>query len=229
MTRTRGSVAILGGGMGALATAFELSEGDWTKRFERITVYQRGWRLGGKGASSRGPNGRVEEHGLHVLLGYYDHTFDVMQRCYDELDRGRSDPSCPCAPGTTRSPPRTWSAWWTGTTARGNRGWRRSARAAGAPVRAVVGPPDRRRWTWPSSWSGPSASSSTSSRRSRSPHPRRRLHPPQHLADRATRPRRGAGRSPGGRRAGCGPDRPDAPAQLGRAGRGPGDVEERQP
>lgn len=81
--------------MGALTTAFELSEGDWTNRFERITVYQRGWRLGGKGASSRGPNGRIEEHGLHVLLGYYDHTFDLMRRCYEELDRKGSDPSCP--------------------------------------------------------------------------------------------------------------------------------------
>jgi uncharacterized protein with NAD-binding domain and iron-sulfur cluster len=88
-------VAILGGGMGALATAFELTEGDWTSRFERITVYQRGWRLGGKGASGRGPNGRIEEHGLHVLLGYYDHTFDVMDRCYEALDRERSDPTCP--------------------------------------------------------------------------------------------------------------------------------------
>ena len=95
MARSGGSVAILGGGMGALATAFELSEGNWTDRFERITVYQRGWRLGGKGASSRGRNGRIEEHGLHVLLGYYDHTFDVMRRCYEALDRGRSDPSCP--------------------------------------------------------------------------------------------------------------------------------------
>jgi len=81
--------------MGALTTAFELTEGDWTSRFDRITVYQRGWRLGGKGASSRGPHGRIEEHGLHVLLGYYDHTFDVMRRCYEALDRGRSDPSCP--------------------------------------------------------------------------------------------------------------------------------------
>ena len=81
--------------MGALATAFELSEGNWTDRFDRITVYQRGWRLGGKGASSRGRNGRIEEHGLHVLLGYYDHTFDVMRRCYEALDRGRTDPSCP--------------------------------------------------------------------------------------------------------------------------------------
>ena len=81
--------------MGALTTAFELSEGNWTDRFERITVYQRGWRLGGKGASSRGPNGRIEEHGLHVLLGYYDNTFDVMGRCYETLDRAQSDPTCP--------------------------------------------------------------------------------------------------------------------------------------
>ena len=95
MGRSGGSVAILGGGMGALTTAFELTEGDRANQFDRITVYQRGWRLGGKGASSRGPNGRIEEHGLHVLLGYYDHTFDVMRRCYEALDRGRSDPTCP--------------------------------------------------------------------------------------------------------------------------------------
>ena len=93
--RSKGSVAILGGGMGALTAAFDLTEGDWTSRFDRITVYQRGWRLGGKGASSRGPHGRIEEHGLHVLLGYYDHTFDVMRRCYEALDRERTDPLCP--------------------------------------------------------------------------------------------------------------------------------------
>ena len=81
--------------MGALTAALELSEGDWTERFERIAVYQRGWRLGGKGASSRGVHGRIEEHGLHVLLGYYDHTFEVMRRCYEELDRSTSDPNCP--------------------------------------------------------------------------------------------------------------------------------------
>lgn len=81
--------------MAALTAAFELSEGKWQDRFERITVYQRGWRLGGKGASSRGPNGRIEEHGLHLLLGYYDQTFEVMRRCYDELDRSTNDPGCP--------------------------------------------------------------------------------------------------------------------------------------
>ena len=81
--------------MAGLATAWELSSGDWRERLESITVYQRGWRLGGKGASSRGPHGRIEEHGLHVLLGYYDATFRVLREVYGELDRATTDPGCP--------------------------------------------------------------------------------------------------------------------------------------
>ncbi len=88
-------VVILGGGMAGLTTAWELSSGDWRKRLDSITVYQRGWRLGGKGASSRGPHGRIEEHGLHVLLGYYDATFRVLREVYAELDRSATDPGCP--------------------------------------------------------------------------------------------------------------------------------------
>ena len=52
--RRGGRVAILGGGMAGLATAWRLSEPGWREEIEAITVYQRGWRLGGKGASSRG-------------------------------------------------------------------------------------------------------------------------------------------------------------------------------
>lgn len=81
--------------MAGLATAWELSGGDWRKDFSSITVYQRGWRLGGKGASSRGAHGRIEEHGLHVLLGYYDATFQLLREVYDELDRATTDPGCP--------------------------------------------------------------------------------------------------------------------------------------
>ena len=88
-------VVVLGGGMAGLTTAWELSSGDWRSRLGSITVYQRGWRLGGKGASSRGPHGRIEEHGLHVLLGYYDATFRLLREVYGELDRGRTDPECP--------------------------------------------------------------------------------------------------------------------------------------
>ena len=54
MTGPPGRVAILGGGMAGLSAAWRLSEPGWQDRFESITVYQRGWRLGGKGASSRG-------------------------------------------------------------------------------------------------------------------------------------------------------------------------------
>jgi uncharacterized protein with NAD-binding domain and iron-sulfur cluster len=81
--------------MGGLATAWELSSGEWRKHIGSITVYQRGWRLGGKGASSRGRFGRIEEHGLHVLLGYYDATFRVLREVYGELDRAVTDPECP--------------------------------------------------------------------------------------------------------------------------------------
>ena len=46
-------IAILGGGIGALTAAFYLtSEPYWKDRYD-ITVYQLGWRLGGKGASGR--------------------------------------------------------------------------------------------------------------------------------------------------------------------------------
>ncbi|MCV7281971.1 FAD-dependent oxidoreductase [Mycolicibacterium flavescens] len=81
--------------MAGLSAAWRLSEPGWHDRFESITVYQRGWRLGGKAASSRGRSGRIEEHGLHVWLGSYDNAFAVLRECYAELDRARTDPSAP--------------------------------------------------------------------------------------------------------------------------------------
>lgn len=84
----RRRVAVLGGGMGSLAAAFELTRPQLEGRFE-VTVYQLGWRLGGKGASSRNAavHQRIEEHGLHVLLGSYENTFRLLRDCYDELGR----------------------------------------------------------------------------------------------------------------------------------------------
>lgn len=81
--------------MAGLTAAWRLSEPGWRERYESITVYQRGWRLGGKGASSRGVNGRIEEHGLHVWLGSYENAFTLIRECYTELDRGTTDPGCP--------------------------------------------------------------------------------------------------------------------------------------
>ncbi|WP_270046337.1 FAD-dependent oxidoreductase [Solirubrobacter ginsenosidimutans] len=89
-------MAILGGGIAGLTTAWELSRPELRDRFA-ITVYERDWRLGGKGASSRGLHGRIEEHGLHVWLGYYDNAFRVIREVYAELDRERTDPGSPIA------------------------------------------------------------------------------------------------------------------------------------
>jgi uncharacterized protein with NAD-binding domain and iron-sulfur cluster len=94
MTERR-KIAILGGGMAGLTAAWRLSEPGWEERFERITVYQRGWRLGGKGASSRGVHHRIEEHGLHIWLGYYENSFRVVRQVYDELDREATAPHAP--------------------------------------------------------------------------------------------------------------------------------------
>jgi uncharacterized protein with NAD-binding domain and iron-sulfur cluster len=95
MKPRRQRVAILGGGLAGLACAWRLSEPGWKEDFESITVYQRGWRLGGKGASSRGPHGRIEEHGLHVWLGWYENAFRLLRECYEELDRPRNRPDAP--------------------------------------------------------------------------------------------------------------------------------------
>ncbi len=81
--------------MAGLAAAWRLSEPGWEESFGAITVYQRGARLGGKGASSRGPNGRIEEHGLHLWLGYYENAFRLLRECYAELDRPSTDPEAP--------------------------------------------------------------------------------------------------------------------------------------
>ena len=89
-------IAILGGGMASLTAAFELTHrANWQEEYE-ITLYQMGWRLGGKGASGRNlqENARIEEHGLHIFMGMYENTFALMRRCYEELDRS---PDCPLA------------------------------------------------------------------------------------------------------------------------------------
>ncbi len=79
-------VAVIGGGCAALTAAFELTRPEHQGRFA-VTVYQQGFRLGGKGASGRGPADRIEEHGLHLWMGFYENAFRIMRECYAELDR----------------------------------------------------------------------------------------------------------------------------------------------
>jgi uncharacterized protein with NAD-binding domain and iron-sulfur cluster len=94
----RRRVAILGGGAGSLTAAFELTATPELRAAYDVTVYQLGWRLGGKGASGRRrigpthPSQRIEEHGLHVWFGFYENAFDVIRRVYDELDRPAAAP-----------------------------------------------------------------------------------------------------------------------------------------
>jgi uncharacterized protein with NAD-binding domain and iron-sulfur cluster len=84
-------VAVIGGGCASLAAAFELTRPEHMGRYQ-VTVYQMGWRLGGKGASGRGVAGRVEEHGLHLWMGFYENAFRLMRECYAERNQAR--PNC---------------------------------------------------------------------------------------------------------------------------------------
>ena len=97
-------IAVLGGGMGSLTSVYQLtSEPDWKSKYD-ITVYQIGWRLGGKGASGRNVamGDRIEEHGLHLWFGFYDNAFKVIQHVYEDNKR---------LPGTPLS---TWQEAFTG-------------------------------------------------------------------------------------------------------------------
>ncbi len=82
-------IAILGGGVGAMTAALELTSApDWKNNYE-VTVYQTGWRLGGKCASGRGKFDRIEEHGLHVWMGFYENAFRIIQQVYRENEANR--------------------------------------------------------------------------------------------------------------------------------------------
>ena len=81
-------VAVIGGGCAAISAAFELSRPAHKGKYQ-VTIYQLGWRLGGKGASGRGPADRIEEHGLHLWMGSYENAFRLIRECYAELKRDR--------------------------------------------------------------------------------------------------------------------------------------------
>jgi uncharacterized protein with NAD-binding domain and iron-sulfur cluster len=96
MTEKR-KIAILGGGLGAMTAAFELTcSPDWPEKLD-ITVYQMGWRLGGKGASGRDldKGSRIEEHGLHIWFGFYENAFELIRLAYEEVNRLKLTPGSP--------------------------------------------------------------------------------------------------------------------------------------
>jgi uncharacterized protein with NAD-binding domain and iron-sulfur cluster len=88
------NIAVLGGGTSSLAAVWALTDPNNPAhdRIGTVTVYQLGWRLGGKGASGRGPYDRIEEHGLHIWLGFYENAFRMMREVYQELGRASDAP-----------------------------------------------------------------------------------------------------------------------------------------
>lgn len=81
-------VAIVGGGCAGLSVAWQLSK---LKGYQ-VDVYERSWRLGGKGASGRDAEGRIHEHGLHIWLGFYENAFRMMRECYDAVEAEKWGP-----------------------------------------------------------------------------------------------------------------------------------------
>ncbi len=95
----REKIAILGGGVGSLITAWELTSTPELRAKYEVTLYQMGWRLGGKGATGRNLDPakglRIEEHGLHVWLGFYDNAFQVIQDVFAEVKASGLAPGSP--------------------------------------------------------------------------------------------------------------------------------------
>lgn len=88
-------IAILGGGLASLGAAYELtSYPGWQDRYD-ITLYQVGWRLGGKTASGFGPADRIEEKGIHIFQGWYNNAFRIVRDAYETMERHDLAPGSP--------------------------------------------------------------------------------------------------------------------------------------
>ncbi|HEX7663001.1 MAG TPA: acetoacetate decarboxylase family protein, partial [Polyangiaceae bacterium] len=84
-------VLILGGGLGGLATALQLTSTEaYRNRFD-VKIVAQGHRLGGKGSSWRSPDprysSRIEEHGIHVIFGFYHNFLRMLRGVYEDAER----------------------------------------------------------------------------------------------------------------------------------------------
>lgn len=91
---TKRRVAILGGGGGGISAAMALTATPELRERYQVTVYTPGWRLGGKAASGRdlADHARIEEHGIHVMFGFYTNAFQMIQEAYHEAGRAADAP-----------------------------------------------------------------------------------------------------------------------------------------
>jgi uncharacterized protein with NAD-binding domain and iron-sulfur cluster len=111
-------IAILGGGMAALSAAYQLTKTQALRDQHDVTVYQLGWRLGGKAASGRDSLGRNLEHGLHVWFGCYENAFQLLQELYAANPPGAKLPDWQAAVKPQTYTPigvlldtATWTTW----------------------------------------------------------------------------------------------------------------------
>lgn len=95
MNKEKKKIAVLGSGMSALAAVYELTSYEgWEDAYD-ITIYQMGWRLGGKTATGRGPNQRIQEHGIHIAQGWYNNAFRLIQDAYKTCEVNNLTPDSP--------------------------------------------------------------------------------------------------------------------------------------
>lgn len=86
--KRRENIAILGGGVGAVAAAFALtSEESWQERY-KITVYQAGWRLTGSGLNPSAAPQHPKDHGPYSWAGFHENSTRMMRQCLDALPSG---------------------------------------------------------------------------------------------------------------------------------------------
>jgi uncharacterized protein with NAD-binding domain and iron-sulfur cluster len=89
-------VVILGGGPAGCAAAYWLTRPEQQGKYQ-VTLYSQGWRLGGKCASGRNAaqGQRIEEHGLHMLMGCYWNAFATLRALYLDWRQLKPDPKSP--------------------------------------------------------------------------------------------------------------------------------------
>jgi uncharacterized protein with NAD-binding domain and iron-sulfur cluster len=88
-------IAVLGGGLGSLSAIYEMTDYPGWEKYYDITVYQMGWRLGGKTATGRGIHNRIEEKGIHIFQGWYDNAFRMVKDAYKLQDELGLNPNSP--------------------------------------------------------------------------------------------------------------------------------------
>ena len=89
----RVKVAILGGGMAGDGRRLAAERARLAGRVRVDHRLPARLAAGRQGREQRGAHGRIEEHGLHLWLGYYENAFRLLRECYAELDRPRTDPA----------------------------------------------------------------------------------------------------------------------------------------